>query len=341
MREGEIVTIKDIARESGYAVGTVSRVLNGDKRVSETAYERVMAVVKKHNFVLNSNARALKQHISRTIGVIVKGTQNSLFSSILERVQSLMAQTNYTVTAAYIDEDANEVERAIQLVKDIKPLGIMFLGADSSNFDRFGVIRIPCVVVTGQVNAEAFDNLASVTTDDRCGAEAAMDFLLNLGHTAIGVLSGNRQVSEISRLRFEGCAESMQKHNIPFDASSQMQTARFSYKSAYSAMNRLIIREPKLTAVFAMSDTMAIGAIRALCDMGYRVPEDISVMGYDGLKIASFYNPKLTTIRQDTEQLAEQSVNILLDMIDRGASPSHITVPFAVVAGDSVAAKNG
>ena len=127
--ETKQVTIKDIARMSGYSVGTVSRVLNGSPNVSEDARRRVEAVVKANDFHLNSNAKHLRQQTNTGIAVIVKGTQNMLFASIVEQLQGLIRDRGYACLIYYIDEDDNEVELAVQVCRERHPQGILFLGS--------------------------------------------------------------------------------------------------------------------------------------------------------------------------------------------------------------------
>ena len=133
-----------------------------------------------------------------------------------------------------------------------------------------------------------------------------------------------------------GCVRSFEKHGLEFDAENYYEQGRFSFESSYTATKRLLEKNLPLSAVFAMSDTMAVGAIRAICDAGKSVPDDISVMGFDGITLAEFYNPKIATIRQGYKEIAERSTKVLLDMIDRGESASHEIIPFQLVEGESV-----
>lgn len=185
------MTIKDIARRSGYAVGTVSRVLNGTPGVSPEARSRVLAVVAETGFQPNDNARHLKQRRSESIAIIVKGVGNMLFASILETMQSLIKAAGKAAAVYYLDEDDNEVEQAVRVCRELKPMGILFLGGNRGNFLKsFGQIVCPCVLVSNRASAMGFPNLSSVATDDIDGAASAMGFLLDAGHRAVGVIGG-------------------------------------------------------------------------------------------------------------------------------------------------------
>jgi LacI family transcriptional regulator len=125
---------------------------------------------------------------------------------------------------------------------------------------------------------------------------------------------------------------------LPFEMEKQYAYARFSLQSGYTAMEYLLKHCPDITAVFAMSDLMALGAIRALNDHGLRVPQDISVSGYDGIALGRYSNPRLTTIRQNSERLAQRGAEILLNCIENGSSAVHEVVPFELIEDESVAA---
>lgn len=134
------MTIKDIAKEAGYSVGTVSRVLNNHPDVSDKARKKVMAVVKKNHFKLNNNAKHLKQQSNSGIAVIVKGNNNMLFATIVEKLQGLIKERGYVCLIYYIDEDENEVEQALQICRERQPMGILFLGSDLEYYRaRFGM----------------------------------------------------------------------------------------------------------------------------------------------------------------------------------------------------------
>ena len=330
------MTIKDLAEKTGYGVATVSRVLNNQPNVSEKARQTIMRAVEECGFQLNANAKQLKQQHSTSILVVVKGTSNELFSELVESIQSLIKQTHYPLYVDYLDEDSNEVLRAVQLCREKKPLGILFLGGNSRNFQAdFDKIDIPCVLVTNDASDQPFPNLSSVYTDDRQAARCAMDSLVALGHRRVVVVGGDRQVSDTSRLRYEGCLQSFRKHGIAFDEELDYEGVRFSYQDGYNAAQKLISAGRSFTALFAIADVMAIGAIRALRDNGLRVPEDVSVMGFDGLPLGSYLVPQLTTIGQSVQVMARRSVEILIDRIQNGGGACHETVPFVMYQRES------
>ena len=329
------MTIKDLAERTGYAVGTVSRALNGHPNVSDKARRTILQAAQECGFELNINAKQLKQQHATSILIVVKGTSNELFGELVESIQTQLRSTRYPVYVDYLDEDANEVTRAIQLCREKKPLGILFMGGNNSNFrEDFEKIQIPCLLLTNNASTLSFPNLSSVCVNDHQACRCAMDSLIAMGHRRIVVVGGCRDSSEISRLRYDGCLESLRSHDIPFDEELDYQGVRFSYDGGYQATSQLLAQGRRFTALFAACDVMAIGAIRALRDHGLRVPEDVSVMGYDGLPLGSYMVPKLSTISQPVQTLAQRSTEILTACIE-GAPSRHETVPFVLCQRES------
>ena len=325
------MTIKDLAAQTGYSVGTVSRVLNNQPNVSPKAKEVILRAAAESGFHLNTNAKQLKQQHGNCVLMVVKGTGNDLFSGIVESIQGRFSHLRYPLIVDYLDEDQNEVARALQLCQEKKPLGIFFLGGNQRNFyTGFGRIDVPCVLVTNSAAELPFANLSSVCADDQMAAAEAMDALLALGHRQVAVIGGNYDDSDTSRLRLEGCTQSLKEHGIAFDWEQDYVSSRFSYRDGYDAMGRLLEKGKPVTAVFALADVIAIGAIRALREKGLRVPEDVSVMGYDGLPLGDFLVPQLSTVEQPVEQMAQRGVDILLDCIEHGACARHENVPYAI-----------
>ena len=335
------MTIKDLAAQTGYAVATVSRVLNNHPNVSERARAVIMEAVEESGFQLNANAKQLKQQHATSILVVVKGTGNELFSELVETIQSQVAGTQYPLFVDYLDEESNEVLRALQLCREKKPLGILFLGGNSRNFRAdFGKIDIPCVVVTNDMSHLNFPNLSSVSIDGREACRCAVDALIAKGHRKIAVVGGERVVSDTGRSRYEGCLASMHAHGIAFDEDRDYRAVRFSYEGGYRGAMDLVESGREFTALFAVADVMAIGAIRALRDKGLQVPQDVSVMGFDGLTLGSYLVPQLASVAQPAQEMGKRSVEILISQIEKEKQAVHERVPFELWERESVMALN-
>lgn len=332
------MTIKDISAQTGYSVGTVSRVLNNQPNVSEKARKAILEVANAAGFQLNANAKQLKQQRATSILAICKGTSNELFGGLIEALQARVADWPYPLIVDYMDEDSNEAQRAVQLCREKKPLGILFLGGNIENLRReLEQIDVPCVLVTGDAAALQAEKLSSVTTDDKQAGFLAVEHLAKLGHKSIAVIGGIREISDIARLRYEGCAEAIKACGLSSDPELDYYGGRFSFADGYKAVETLMERGRKFTAIFAMADVMAIGVIRALRDRGLRVPEDVSVIGMDGLDIGDYTVPTLTTVRQSVEDLANRSVQMLRRQIEGNAGAHYDTIVPVVLQKESTA----
>ncbi len=331
------MTIKDIAREAGYAVGTVSRVINNNPNVSPAARARIRAVIEKYNFRPNTNAKHLKQQASQGIAMIVKGTHNMLFALVLEKLQAQCGAAGYNSMVYYIDEKDNEVDRARQICREHKPHGVIFLGSDRNHFGPdLEELGVPCLLMTNSAAGEAIENLSSVSVDDAAAAARMVAYLLDHGHRRIAFIGGDLVTSQPSSARLSGCIGELSRHGMALNLAAQYVPARYTLPGGYAAMEQLLQTVPGLTAVFAFSDIMAIGAIRALRDHGLRVPEDVSVCGFDGIELAAYLAPRLTTIRQPADRMASRGVTMLVHCIEQHSGTVHELVPYELLEGESV-----
>lgn len=338
------MTIKDIARESGYAVGTVSKVLNNHPDVSEKARTKIMEVVNKYHFRLNNNAKHLRQQANSGIAIIVKGSGNRLFADMVEALQKLIKEKEYTCLIYYINELDDEVEQALQVCRERQPSGILFLGGNLKNFtEEFQAVDVPCVMVTNSAEGLNFNTLSSVSIDDTMAAKTAIEYLISLGHEKIGILGGGlkdadrMKGSSPMKSRYDGCMDAFAEKKLTFDENRQFEAAFFTMEGGYWAMKRLMEKMPDITAVFSMSDVTAIGAIRAIKDQGLRVPEDVSVVGFDGIEMGQFMVPRLTTIKQPGTEMVHRCVEILLECILENRPAVNEKIPFCLVKGESTA----
>lgn len=329
------MTIKDLSAQTGYSVGTISRVLNNQPNVSEKARTTILEAARACGFQLNTNAQQLKQQRSNNVLVLVKGSSNQLFGSLVEAIQSRLNGSAYHLVVDYLDEDSNEVLRAVQLCREKKPRGVLFLGGNRRHFlGDFDRIDAPCVLVTNDGSSLPFPNLSSVCSDDREAVRQVMTRLIEMGHRQIAIIGGDLEKSDTSRRRFEGCMAAMEQFGLEFSAEDY-EAGRFSYDHGYRATEELLSRGKKYTALLCMADVMAMGAIRALSDHGLSVPEDVSVVGYDGLTIGAYLIPRLSTVSQSVDELAQRSVELLKAGIN-GTAAVHEMIPAKIMLRESV-----
>lgn len=335
-----MTTIKDVARISGYSISTVSRVINNRSDVSPDAKKKIEEVIQKTGFKPNSNAKLLKAKDASSITILVKGLNNMFLEGILEEMQDIFSQSGEQVNVMFLNETDNEVETAYQLYVEKRPKGIIFLGGNRKFFEKgFEKIEVPCVLVSESAQDLGFDNLSSYATDDVKASERAMEYFCRNGHKHIGIVGGALSVKQghVGYRRYKSATNYLRSQGIDFDVNKQMVACEFSFSSGYKATKELLEKNTKITAIYAMSDIVAFGALRAIHDAHKKVPEDISLIGFDGLDMSRYTIPRLATVQQNASELAKRSVEDLLVRIHYNSIPAkNEMIPFNVIAGESV-----
>ena len=332
----KVYTIKDIAAMAGVSVTTVSRVLNHRPDVNVATREKVERIIQECHFVGNTNARGLKQG-SEVIGVVVRGRSNPFLGSLAEAILARADTLPDSFVTEYIDEKADEFRTALRMTRQNHVKGLIFVG--SLIDDRVDAIRgldLPMVFTTVNAEAASLPRASSVAVDDRSMGRLVAEELLSLGHTRVAVFGSNPVAGDSLAMRFQGFCDAYADHGLTYDKSLYRET-RFSYEAGYETATAFFRENHEVTALFTMSDTVAVGAIRALCDLGRSVPEDVSVIGFDGVEIGRYTLPRLTTVEQPVDEIARRSVNLLLDMMEKGAAPRHILVDASFRKRESVA----
>ena len=332
----KVYTIKDIATMAGVSVTTVSRVLNHRPDVNEVTRKKVEQIIRDCNFIGNTNARGLKQG-SEVIGVVVRGRSNPFLGSLAEAILARADTIPDSFVTEYIDEKADEFRTALRMTHQNHVKGLIFVG--SLIDDRVNAIRgldLPMVFTTVNAETAALSRASSVAVDDRSMGRLVAEELLRLGHRRVAVFGSNPVAGDSLAMRFQGFCDAFTECGLTYDRSLYRES-RFSYEAGYDTATEFFSVHKDVTALFTMSDTVAVGAIRALRDLGRSVPEDVSVIGFDGVEIGRFTLPRLTTVEQPVDEIARKSVNLLLDMMEKGAAPRHILVDAAFRRRESVA----
>ena len=228
------MTIKDIAREAGCSVGTVSRVLNHNPTVRAATRARVTAVMQQYGYQPNANAKHLKQHVREGLALVIKGTQNALFADLLDKLQACVEARGYTPTVYYINEASDEMATAQMICTERRPHGIFFIGSHPHCFTpALANLGLPCLLLTNNAAEQHIPNLSSVSVDDRAAAAALITQLARRGHKVIGIIGGDPADSRPSQRRLSGCRDAMAQLRLPFDFDTQYAFADFSMEEGY------------------------------------------------------------------------------------------------------------
>jgi len=337
------MNIRDIARISGVGVSTVSRVLNNHPDVKESTRENVLRVIKESNYVPNNSARILKQNNTKNIGVLVKGVFNPFFSELINVIGNKINENKYTMILQqndYVLE--HEVENIISFVKEKRLQGIICLGGNFIDLDEdsFKNIDVPVILTSvNTVSASGRDKYSTVGINNLQSAYDATDYLIKKGHKNIALMIGEENDFCISWWRYKGYIKALKDNNIkPNDEN--LIIGDYDSNTAYKVTLDFLKKRKDITAIFAISDIMAMGVAKAIIDSGLTVGKDISIVGFDGMNISRYYNPGITTIKQPMEEMAIKSVEILFDLLKNKSENQHVLLDTELIERESCADLN-
>ena len=336
------VTIKDIAKKCGVGVSTVSRAINNHPDINQETKTKIMLTIKEYNYIPNNSARNLKRSESNTIAVLIKGISNPFFNNMLKVFETEIQNHKYSFLLHRVEEQQNEVDIALLLVKEKRLKGIVFLGGFfSHSVEKLEQLKVPFVLSTGGVSDKIdLKYYSSVTVDDFKESYKMVDYLCKLGHKKIAIIAAPKEDESIGKLRLSGYLKALEDNNIAMDKEliryrKDTTIETFSMKYGYEVTKELLQSDASFTAVYAISDSLAVGVCKAIYDAGKKIPEDYVVAGYDGLEIAYYYQPSITTIRQPVEEMAHETIRILFDIIDERIIKEHKTFDAELIIGQS------
>lgn len=333
------MTIKDIARLAGVSVSTVSRVLNDHPDVSEVAKEKVMAVVQEYNYIPNTSARELGKSSSDNIGVVVRGMSNPFYTNIIVAIGNKIEKAGYTMVLQQIGTKDDEILTAARMERDKRLLGLIFLGGNLDyTKEQMTSINVPYVCCTFSNSYGSLDKseYSSVCIDDNQAAYDAVEHLYNEGHRKIAVLLSGKDDGSVSQVRFAGYVRALKDFGLQLDDDLIIEINSFNIADAYTGMKEWLKKNKDCTAVFAISDNMAMGAMKALREAGKRIPEDMAVIAIDGIEASEYMNPVLTTICQPMEKMGNEAAKLIVDIISGKNAHKHVIVPTTLRMGETL-----
>jgi LacI family transcriptional regulator len=329
------ITIKEIAKLSGVGITTVSRVINNSGPVSPKTREKIMSVISEYNYIPNNNARNLKSTQSNSVALLVKSIANPFFQKMINVIKQKVALRGYQLIIQNVEDTENELDVAIQEAQDRNLQGIIIMGG-SFNYSpvKFKRLKVPCIFLTVSAGEDVpLESYSSVRIDDEAEAFKAVEYLISLGHRRIGfIYNAPLNIMTPNSLRHKGYIRALEHYNIPFDPSlvATDYSSLSGFDFGFKMMKQLLLKNKDLTAVFAFADIVAIGAAKAVLSSGLRIPEDISIVGFDGIEEAEFYHPSLDTISQPADQMALSGVELLFDMM-QGGKTQHLVFESALL----------
>ncbi|MBV7508417.1 LacI family transcriptional regulator [Bacillus sp. sid0103] len=306
-----MVRIADVAKMANVSTATVSRVISNAGTVKKETAEKVLEAIKELNYQPNMLARQLRRSETKTILVVVPDITNTFFSAVLRGIESVAIENGYQVLLGDARNDVESETSFLTILGQKKADGLILLTARTDqkileDLSQDYPVVLACEYYEGS-------KLPTVSIDNVSSARKATEYLISLNHKRIGHISGPLNIV-VGRDRCRGFYQAMAQHGLSVDPSL-VQEGEFSFESGFNLMMKFLSLENPPTALFAGNDEMAMGAIKAAKSKGLRVPEDLSVVGFDDIQFASIFEPALTTVAQPTFDMGQKAMRLLLKLI--------------------------
>lgn len=308
------ITIETVAQAAGVSRQTVSRAMNDKGEISPETKERVLKAIQELGYQPNRLAQGMVTQRTKTVGLVMPDITNLFFPEVARGVQDAGRLHDYNVLLCNTDDEPEEEIRVLNSLAAQRVDGIFMIGsvADDAALARFADFYSPIVMLNRFFE---HPNVNLIIVDNERGAFLAVEHLIAQGRRTIGMLANlNFSRSQIRRVR--GYEEALKHYGIPVDRSLIIGETP-TLQGGYNALQQLMAIHPGVTAVFTYNDLMGLGAVRAARDLGKRVPEDIAVIGFDNIGMASMATPSLSSIHVDKYAIGQKAMNRILDMLDK------------------------
>ncbi len=327
-------SIKDVAREAGVSIATVSRVLNDIDVVNEDTKKKVKDAIQKLAYRPNIVARSLKTQKSSTIGIIIPDISNQFYPEIVRGCEDVANIYNYNIMLCNADLDVEKEMEALRILKEKMIDGVIYMSnsIDHNIIDLIKELQLPTVLVE---TTDAEGIFPSVTIDNVMAAADAVKYLANKGNKKIAYVGTTiEKVNALSK-RYTGYNKGLIEMGIALD-EELVHFGGVKARDGYTGINAILDKGTEVDAVFCASDEIAMGVINALRDRSIKVPEDIDVMGFDDIYSASIFYPKLTTVAQPMYDMGSVSMRMLIKAINNlKVEEEHFVLPYRIVERDS------
>lgn len=325
-------SIKDVAKEAGVSIATVSRVLNDVDVVNEDTKKKVQDAIKKLAYRPNIVARSLKTQKSRTIGIIIPDISSQFYPQIVRGAEDVANIYNYNIMLCNTDLDPEREMEYLMILKEKMVDGVLYMSnsLEPSILDLIKKLQMAMVLVETTDKENSFP---SVTIDNRKAAYDAVNYLIKKGNKKIAYIGTHEDAVNASAVRFAGYKDALEENKIEID-SSLIYFGGLKALDGYEAVQK--IHGKGVDAIFCAGDEVAMGAINALREKGIKVPEDVDVVGFDDIYSAAIFYPKLTTVAQPMYDMGSVAMRMLIKIIDKKElEDDHFVLPYQLIERDS------
>jgi len=330
------VTIYDVAREAGVSMATVSRVVNNNPNVKPQTRKKVFEAIEKLGYRPNAVARGLASKKTTTVGVVIPDISNSIFAEVARGIEDIANMYHYNIILCNADKKKDKEIRVINTLLEKQVDGLLFMGGvvTDEHIRAFQTSTVPIVLCGTTVdNGE----IPSVDIDHEAAAYDAVNMLIEEGHRRIGMISGTLQDPATGYARYNGYRRALENAGIPV-REELVRLGNYRYESGAEAMSYFLGLAERPTAIFAATDEMAIGAIHAIQDHGLKVPDDVSVISIDNIRMASMVRPQLTTVAQPMYDIGAVSMRLLTKLMNKETvEETKVVLPHEIIRRKTVA----
>ena len=308
-----MATIKDVAKLAGVSTTTVSHVINKTRFVAEETYKSVWNAIQELNYSPSAVARSLKVNTTKSIGMIITTSEAPYFAEIVLAVEEHCYRQGYSLFLCNTQNEPEKIQNHLDMLIKKRVDGVLVMCSEYTrdSLELFNGTNIPMVVMDWGKTDDKSDRILDNSFE---GGYLATRHLIDNGHKEIGVIAGHLHKTT-AKERFDGFLKAMREADLPV-YDEWIFEGDFEPEGGFEQMNNLLRLEKLPTAVFCFSDTIALGAIAALCEKNLSVPQDMSIIGYDNIHSSRFYSPPLTTVHQSKSRLGVKALNLLLERIN-------------------------
>lgn len=318
-----MTTMRDIAEHAGVSLSTVSHVVNETRYVSDDVRHRVLSAMVELDYRPNELARSLRRGQTNTIGLILPDSANPYFAEIGQSIELAAFENNFSVILCNTEGSVEREDLYVDVLRKKQVDGIIFVAAGERSDSVRDLIKrqFPVVLIDRQ---QPGIELAAVHVDNYSGGQEATQHLIDLGHTRVACITGPHNITP-SADRVTGYLNALEEAGLPVD-EQLIEPGTFRASSGYAATLKLLQLPDPPTAIFACNDMMAIGVLRAAAETGRRVPDDLAIVGFDDVELASYTIPPLTTVAQPTDEMGQKAVEMLLGAVKDKRHPRQSTI---------------
>ena len=328
-------TIKDVAKKANVSIATVSRILNDLPGYSQKTKQKVLDAIEELGYQPNAIARGLINKKTQTIGVLFPDVSSMLSSEILRGIENIAHELGHSVIVCHTDSSGKRTKKYLQLLNEKRVDGILYVSeVMTKEYDEImKKMGIPVVLIS----SESLEfQLPYVKVNDRSAVFSATQYMIKQGHQNLGMISGPKEDKIAGYPRAQGFLEALQHYGLRASEEQIIYTKGFAYEDGFHNLETLLSRIPDLTGIIATSDDVAVGVISAAYKLGIKVPDQLSVIGYDNIKIAEMIIPPLTTVAQPLYEMGQAGAEMLFHSIESGKTVESRIMPHRIIERETV-----